>query len=66
MMAGEDMADRTSLVRQAVRLITEEALEAEVKDLARRQDLAPLFQGYCDGLRYPGVQEVAMASPLPP
>ena len=40
MMAGEGMADRSSLVRQAARLIAEEALEAEGKDLAKRQGLA--------------------------
>jgi metal-responsive CopG/Arc/MetJ family transcriptional regulator len=36
MMAGEGMADRSSLVRQAARLIVEEALEAEAEDALGR------------------------------
>jgi hypothetical protein len=40
MMAGEGMVDRSSLVRQAARLIVEEALEAEAEDT--------LGRGYCE------------------
>jgi hypothetical protein len=42
-MAGEGLADRSNLVRQAARLTTEDGLNAEVEDLGKRQDLAPCF-----------------------
>jgi hypothetical protein len=43
--AGEGLAGRSNLV-QAARLTTEDALNAEVEDLGKRQDLVPFFQGF--------------------
>lgn len=53
MMAGEGMADRSSLVRQAARLIVEEALEAEAEDALGRSyyERGAFGRGYRNGYR---------------
>lgn len=53
MMAGEGMADRSSLVRQAARLIVEEALEAEAEDAlgGSYYERGAFGRGYRNGYR---------------
>ena len=53
MMAGAGMADRSSLVRQAARLIVEEALEAEAEDVLGRgyYERGAVGRGYRSGYR---------------
>ncbi|MGH7947387.1 MAG: IS256 family transposase [Opitutaceae bacterium] len=53
MMAGESVADRSSLVRQAARLIVEEALEAETEDALGRgyYEHGSEGRGYRNGYR---------------
>ena len=53
MIAGESVADRSSLVRQAARLIVEEALEAEAEDALGRgyYEHGAQGHGYRNGYR---------------
>lgn len=53
MMAGESVADRSSLVRQAARLIVEEALEAEAEEALGRgyYERGAQGRGYRNGYR---------------
>ena len=53
MMAGAGVADRSGLVRQAARLIVEEALEAEAEDALGRgyYERGAVGRGYRNGYR---------------